>query len=51
MSKDWQIYENNRVLNESKEKEPYWNRILDTRFYPVSCIYKAETEFVTLRIE
>ncbi len=28
----------NHVLESDTKKEPYWNRIRDTRFYPISCI-------------
>ena len=28
----------NRVLEGDIKKEPYWNRIPDTRFYAISCI-------------
>ena len=31
---------NNHVLEGDIKKEPYWNRIPDTRFYPISCINK-----------
>ena len=37
----------NRVLEVPIKKEPYWNRIPDTRFYPISC---TSSSFVFSRI-
>ncbi len=38
------IIPHNRVLEGDVKKEPYWNRIPDTRFYLISCIIIKERE-------